>query len=111
MSEPQTSLITIFCAKEQKQTPHTLEKDGNGEFLFTCADCGLFFKLPAGTTTEGYEAYIQKYEESNKGQVDTSKTDATIADILNKHGNSGEAAGQQPVQSETTPVTPEGITA
>ena len=89
----------IFCAKEQKVTPHTGRVDHNGEYVFTCTgkvdsgevdakgkpvmvDCGSFLKFPTDTTPEQLEVLISKEAEQNAGQVSLEGKEKVLAKML-----------------------------
>lgn len=57
---------TIFCAREQAETEHTVVADGNNEFVVTCTSCGRFLKFPIGSELD---QQIERHNESNGGQV------------------------------------------
>ena len=73
--------VVVFCANEQADTEHTLDMDGNGEVVLTCA-CGRFIKLPADTTPESFKAYIAAHKEANMGQISQESIDAKKAELL-----------------------------
>ena len=59
---------TVFCAKEQKETEHTVTIDTNGEFVFECA-CGSFLKLPSDFKTKDITKHLELHKVHNEGQV------------------------------------------
>lgn len=72
--QQETKKITVFCANEQAETPHTFEIDGVGEVVFTC-ECGRFIKYPKETTVEELKAHIVKHKEVNIGQISQASLD------------------------------------
>jgi hypothetical protein len=73
----------IFCAKEQKVTPHTLEA-GNGEVVATCK-CGHFLKIPGTMAKPDVEKYLARYEESNQlsdEQIAANEAQAKAAKLV-----------------------------
>lgn len=72
----------LFCVKEQKTTAHEGKVDFNGEFVFTCGDCGSFVKYPADTTPEKLDELIAIEEEQNKGQVNIEGQEDTLKEML-----------------------------
>lgn len=77
--------ITFFCANDQAETAHTLDIDGNGEVVLTCA-CGRFIKLPKGTTAEQLQQYAADHKAGNAGQVSVEKVEAEKAKLLESLG-------------------------
>lgn len=71
----------MFCANEQTDTDHTLDIDGNGEVVLTCA-CGRFIKLPADTTPESLTAYVEAHKASNEGQITVEAMETRKAELL-----------------------------
>lgn len=90
--------INVFCANEQKETPHSLDVDSNQEIILTCnsqvvvskdADnndvlrpCGRFIKYPAKTTAEDLKKHIQIHKESNIGQVSIESLEKQKKELL-----------------------------
>lgn len=84
--------MIMFCARQQRDTTHELDIDGNGEIVLTCTEnvgtekepeiCGRFVKLPAGTDAEGVKAYVAAHKESNQGQVSVEAAEAKKAQLL-----------------------------
>lgn len=69
----------IFCANEQKLTPHKATVDANGEYVFTCA-CGRFLKLPADT--KDFEKVFAVHEKANTGQVSIEAQEKKLAELM-----------------------------
>lgn len=87
MPEPMTK--DIFCAKEQTITPHTGDVDGNGDFVFTCANvgadevrCDRFVKFPGTATKEELESLIVNHQEKNVGQVSLAAQEAVLDAVI-----------------------------
>lgn len=74
----------IFCAKEQKITPHKGVVDHNGEFVFYCTSegCDRFKKFPAGTTPEKFTEMIKKHEEQNQGQISIEEQNKKLEALI-----------------------------
>lgn len=73
--EKKVKSVVVFCAKEQKETAHVLDIDGNGEIVLTC-ECGSFIKLPRGTDAEGLKAYVATHKAANEGQISVEALEA-----------------------------------
>ena len=76
-----TDTFTFFCANDQAETPHTVDVDGAGEIILTCA-CGRFVKLPAGTDAAGVKAYAETHKAANEGQISQESLEAKKAELL-----------------------------
>lgn len=72
----------IFCAKEQTIMPYRGRIDGNGEFLFECTGCDRFIKLPAETTKEQLETFIEAHQQANEGQVSIEEQEERLSKML-----------------------------
>lgn len=79
--ENNTKKVVMFCANDQAETDHTLDVDGNGEVVLTCA-CGRFTKLPADTTSESLATYIVAHKASNEGQITVASLEAKKQELL-----------------------------
>lgn len=73
--------LKMFCAAEQLETAHSVDVDGNGEVILTCA-CGRFTKLPGSTDAAGLQAYVAAHNASNVGQVTQESIDEKKAALL-----------------------------
>jgi hypothetical protein len=70
---------TIFCAHEQKETPHTLSaSEYSGEIQAICDNCGRLLKFPAGISREAFDALVAVHKEGNQGQVSQESIDKTL---------------------------------
>jgi hypothetical protein len=69
---------TIFCANEQKETPHVLSASGDGEIVATC-DCGRFLKFPKGIDKATFDDLVAKHKTSNEGQVTQESIDKNLS--------------------------------
>lgn len=77
----ETKTVLVFCANEQKETAHTVDIDGNGEVVLTCA-CGRFLKFPADTDSETLKKYIIAHREQNSGQLSVEAIEAHKAKLI-----------------------------
>lgn len=75
--------VVVFCAREQKETAHVLDIDGNGEIVLTC-ECGSFIKLPRGTDAKGLKEYIASHKVSNEGQISQESIEADKKKLLDE---------------------------
>jgi len=87
----------VFCAREQKETDHTVDIDGAGEIVITCVSspsesgkvedavqCNSFLKFPKGTTAEDLKARLEIHKESNEGKLTVEQLEKEKAKILAK---------------------------
>lgn len=77
----------VFNAELQKETPHTisLNPNGDGEIIFTCTETGRAIKVPAGLSKEEVDAFLVKHKEANVGQVsmeEYQKQEQELIDLL-----------------------------
>ena len=78
MSQPTK---TIFCAREQKETVHTLElSPENAEVIARC-ECGEFIKFPAGVDKETFNKLIEAHKLANEGQVSIEAAEKNLQDL------------------------------
>lgn len=81
MSE-ETKTILVFSAELQREVPHTLDIDGNGEVLLTCIETGRSLKYPAGTTAAQLKVMLAEHKAANQGQITQEKLDEEKAALL-----------------------------
>ena len=74
--------ILVFNAHLQKETPHKLDVDGNGEVVLTCVETGRFLKFPKGTTSETLKALIATHKEVNTGHITVESIEKQKEDLL-----------------------------
>lgn len=74
--------ILMFDASLQRDVPHTIDIDGNGEIVITSVESGRFIKLPKETDAAGLRAYIETHKAANEGQVSQESLDAKKAELL-----------------------------
>lgn len=102
--------VNIFCAKDQKVTPHKGSIAPNGDFVFECQNvlseavldkdgevktpavlCDRFVKFPADTKVEDFKQLVQTHEEVNKGQVSVEEQEKTLNSLLDSVSNESES--------------------
>lgn len=99
----------VFNAELQKETPHTisLNPNGDGEIIFTCTETGRAIKAPAGLDKDGIEAFLKAHKEANIGQVSMEgyqKEEQALIDLLSDSEVEEPVA---PVVEPTEEVQPE----
>lgn len=82
MEETKPQTILVFCAECQKEVPHTIDIDGNGEIVLTSEVTGKFLKFPKGTTGAELKVLLEKHKEDNQGQISVAKLEAHKAQLL-----------------------------
>jgi hypothetical protein len=81
----------VFCAREQKETPHTL-KIVSGEIVLTCTSnvgteeeptvCDRFLKFPSDISAEDLATALAKHKEANEGQLSVEQYEAKEAELI-----------------------------
>lgn len=73
----------VFCAREQKETPHTL-KIVSGEIVLTCSteECGRFIKFPVDISAEDLALALIKHKEANEGQLSVEQYEQKEAELI-----------------------------
>lgn len=74
--------IAVFSAELQRETPHEIDIDGNGEIVLTCTETGRFLKFPKGTTADELKAKLAEHKAANEGQVSMEAVEAEKAALL-----------------------------
>lgn len=93
--------VSMFCAEQQQDTPHSLVVDGNGEIVLTCladgvvtytveggertphaSPCGRFIKLPADSTADDVKVYLEAHKAANQGQISQDSIEAKRVELL-----------------------------
>lgn len=59
---------SIFNARLQRETIHTLVVDGNNEIVATCQETGHQLKFP-NVSEEAFNALVEAHKTNNEGQV------------------------------------------
>lgn len=73
---------TIFCAKLQKDTVHTLTLSPiNGEVIATCEESGEFIKFAAGIKKADFDQQIADYKTANEGQVSIEQAEENLQEL------------------------------
>jgi hypothetical protein len=74
--------VMMFDASLQREAPHTIDIDGNGEIVLTSAETGRFVKLPATTTPDELKAYIAEHKAANEGQITVASIEEKKAELV-----------------------------
>lgn len=82
MAQENENTVLMFDAELQREAPHTLEIDNNGEVVLTCVETGRFTKLPADTTVESAKAYMDAHRTANTGQITVASIEEKKAALL-----------------------------
>ena len=82
MAEKKEKSILVFNAELQKETPHTIDVDGNGEIVLTCTKTGRFLKFAKGTTPAELKELLEKHKTVNEGQISQASIDEAKEKIL-----------------------------
>jgi hypothetical protein len=93
-----TQTILVFNADLQRESPHTLTIDGNGEVILTCTENGRFLKFPKGTTADELRALLTEHKNANEGQISVASIEAAQEELISA------LAGTEP----DTSATPQG---
>lgn len=88
---------TVFCAREQKESQHRLNIDGNGEVVLACVsnvgtedepvECGRFVKYPAGTTAQQLAEELAAHRAANEGKLLAENIEKEEAELVNALNN------------------------
>lgn len=82
MDTEKEKTVTAFDAELQKDTPHTMDVDGNGEVVLTSTESGHFIKFPRGTSAEQIREYLAVHKGVNEGQVTEKSIEEEKAKII-----------------------------
>lgn len=81
--------IKVFCAREQQETDHILDIDGNGEIILTCTSdpdasgiCGRFLKYPKETDIGTLKTHLENHKKANEGQVSLEESERHKKELI-----------------------------
>ena len=78
----------IFDASIQKEVPHKLEVDQNGEIVATSTESDRSIKFPSGLTHAQFEKAIADHKKGTEGQQVISKEELEAREADLKKSNS-----------------------
>lgn len=84
MTDETPKTIMCFSAELQKETPHTIDIDGNGEIVLTCTETGRFLKFPKGTIASDLKSLMASHKDANLGQLSVEQLEAQKKALLDE---------------------------
>ena len=74
--------VLLFDETLQKEVPHTLDIDANGEVVLTSTKSGHSVKLPRGTDGDALKAFIKTHKEQNAGKITVAALEKQKEELL-----------------------------
>jgi uncharacterized Zn finger protein len=94
---------TVFCANCQVDKEQEATIDGNGDFIFTCPDCGRFVKFSSETQPDEIDGLLATHKEANTGQISVASQEAKLAEMLGDTTSEGQSyVDTTPADTDTT---------
>lgn len=98
--------ILMFDASIQKVCEHTVEVDGNGEYVITSTETGRFTKLAADTNVDELNTYLHEHNSVNTDQLSVAELEVKAVDMVDalQEIAPDEVVEAEAISTEDTPV-------